>query len=693
MKRFIIAALALSAMLVSCSKEQEAPAPEAPQIESVPIITAILPGAEEESTRTTFEYSDLRLIAKWKVGDKIAVTPEEFRIYNAGLYTLNTEGGTTADFEQTQAVSMSASSYLVCYPGDRVNSPASITRFSMKGQVQRKSAPMAHLEDYFMMAKTVSSYSTIDFSDAIKTACMRIAASGRTFSNPTKVELRIIGSGTFHTKCYPASGYFTYYYSDAPESEETSRVVSIDLEGYGTESELVCWLAMANKDVNLSAGDIVRLKVYCSDGVWYSDTNVSSAMTLTAGNCHRLTVDSGWKLSEADYTEYSFDGEVVTLQEAGNDLDLIIMGDGFIAADFDGGDSSTYMTVMKHAADQFFTAQPYIYLKPFFNIYVVKAVSPQRTNAQTTGANGARNTGTETKFSVMFTPNSTAVSGDDNTAFEYAAKALTSDPDGKRFANMTVIVIANQRCRAGTCWNYWGGPSYSLDYGYSNAIAYFGLGKTDTEGDQLVRHEASGHGFGKLADEYSYSSNRFTNTGQWNQLRNMQQMGIYKNVDCYVSPSIQAGLGGSYELTTESNVLWSDLFGTANNYESSSVESLGVFEGAYVFSTGFCRPTYDGTKSIMNQNSGIFNAISRRLILYRANNLMGTSPGAWGSAEELAWFLEWDRTNMLPNISDYLRSTPVPRQTASPEQLDLPFAPPVYKFGHFEGAKFVEEKR
>ena len=122
-------------------------------------------------------------------------------------------------------------------------------------------------------------------------------------------------------------------------------------------------------------------------------------------------------------------------------------------------------------------------------------------------------------------------------------------------------------------------------------------------------------------------------------------------MDRYVNSSLYSYFNGTYPLTNESNVYWSDLFGTANNYESADVESLGVFEGAQTVKTGFCRPTEDGSESIMNNNTGIFNAISRRSIYYRYLHLSGQISGKqYGTSEELNRFLDWDANYILPKI-------------------------------------------
>ena len=695
---FLVAGTALS-VAAACSRV-ELPAPKnvsGPTIESAPFIHVSLPGGPE--SKMAFDFPNRVLKASWEAGDQVSVVPGGFAYFAAGLYTLPEGGSNSADFKLTYNIGGMYDYYTVFYPGDKIKSYADFTKLDLTSQVQSKSAPMAHLSDCFAMYQDVTDYTSVDFSEAGMSACMRVDLSGMTFRNPTKLSLSLVGGSSFYINCFPTQDswyYFPgneYYEADIPESPNTSDTISIDLDGYGNESSIVAWIAMSNLDVTVKAGNKIRVKVFCEDSVYYSDFTVASETVLQGGHCHSLTVSSGWKSSTADYTEYPFDGEVVALQEPNCGLDLVIMGDGFIAADFDGGNSSVYMNIMKNAAEQFFDAEPYRYLRQFFNVYVVKAVSPQRTEAHTTGANGAINSDNETKFSVQFTPNSTSVSGDDDMVMEYAGKAV-SETD--RYRNLTAIVIANQECRAGTCYNKWY-IGTGLDYAFSFAIAYFGLGTSIEEGNQLVRHEAAGHGFGKLADEYYYNTYQFNNTSLWNELLSQHEAGMFKNVDKFVSPSIQASLAAqnvNEDLTTTANVLWADMFGTENRYEDADVESLGVFEGANVYATGFCRPTYDGTKSIMNYNTGIFNAISRRLILHRANGLMGTKPGAFGSAAELQWFLEWDRTYFLPHISEYITTSAAPMRAPENcvEKYVMPLAPPVNIYGHWQGKRFIEDK-
>ena len=677
----MLAAVAVS----SCADRLDAPEAASEGLD-VPYVTAILPG--DTDTKTALSYEDNALKASWVAGDSFNVVPNGYMRYNYGTYTLGQGGGRTADFACTKSVSATGEEYAVFYPSSIIDY-ASWSGFSYLGQVQKKSDPMAHLSQYYCMAvESLSDYSTVDFSKATQSSCMRFSLSGMTFKSPSKITVSLIGStesfATTNDYNMLTGKYRVTHYTDvAYESVKTAKSLELGLEGYGDETAIVAYMMMSDGHVTIPSGAKVRVKVTCSDGVWYHDFDITSAMTLTGGKCHRITVDSDWTKSDADYTEYSFDGDVVTVQETGTGLDLVFMGDGFIAEDITSG---KYEALLKKSIDDFFSVQPLKYFRDKFNIYIVKAVSPQRTNAVTTGANGASNTGTETKFECVFTPNATRISGNDDMALAYASKALTGDTQS-RLSNANIVVIANQECRSGTCYNYWN-TSVSTDYGEAMSIAYFGLGTTAAEGTQLIVHETDGHGFGKLADEYYYETSGNLSTSLWTDLDSKHKIGLYRNVDKHIDSNILSQLGSGYELTTKDNVYWHNLFGTSNNYESSSVESLGVFKGGYVYSFGFCRPTEDGAKSIMFKNTGIFNAISRYQIWYRANSLLGNISGnKFDDSSVLAQFLAWDKEVFLPTLST--KSAGVP---ASISRDSSPLDPPVNYMGHWENGKFIVEK-
>ena len=651
--KWLLALLCLTACVKQPLLEDAAVLEDGEPLPDVPYITAILPGAD---SKTVCAYSDLTLRLLWAYGDEVSIVPNGYDYRHAGVYALPYDAPerTYARFVQKTAVSATGNFYTAIHPG-RLKSYAQFSQFTYDGQCQRKSAVMAHLMNYnSMLVDNLTSYSQVDFSSSVRSSCMRFNLTGMKFKNPSRITLLCPGSGDpvfVLNNVPPNTVHFT---SEAFRSPEKVAELSLDLEGYGEEeTQIIAYMMMSNAPVSLPAGATVRVKVECSDGVWYSDTILEAAMTLSSGYCHRLTVDSGWVRSTADYTKYSWDGEVVTLNTSSYpNLAVVAMGDGFVAQDFDDG---TYDKAMKMAIDQFFYHEPLRSYRNDFNIHYVKVPSPERLDAVNTGANGARNIGSETALNVKFTPNSTSMSGNHQKAMAYASKAVGD----AAMENITILVVANQHCHAGTCHNFFY-TSSTLDYGYGMAVAYCGLGTSEIGGKRVVRHEGAGHGFGKLADEYVYTVNQYSQA-VWSELETMHGIGMYRNVDKYVDSYIYGKWGSSLPglaLTTSANVAWADMFGTRNNYESSGVEALGVYQGGYTRNLDCCRPISVGSRSVMSGNSGVFNAVCRRQILYRIKQLRGDYSGSmYGSATELGAFLDWDATNFIPYINQQIESS------------------------------------
>lgn len=643
------------------------------EIECPETIVVSFPGEDSEDvTKSSYTFTAGLLGGTWNAGDQISIVPAAAYFNDAGTYAAQSGGARTTTFSLVSSLGSSSGLYGVYYPAS-IKSDIQFTNFSYEGQVQSKSNPTGHLGQYLSMRKITSDYSEFSFSgtDFTMSSCMRVVLGGRTFNNPSRIILKITGSGTFSLNNYLESWYRGPV--ETKDANKTSKSISIDLTGYGAETSLEAFIAMSNKEVTISAGDQISVLVICSDGVYTATETVPSAVTIPSGTCQSLYMTEGWSKSDADMTDYSAFETAVTLNTAsvGNGLDLVIMGDGFIMEDHNNG---TYRTIMEQAMNEFFSVAPLASFKDYFNVYYVKAVSPQRTEAKNIGLNGAENSGNLTRFSCSFTPGSTSISGDNATIMEFARKALTTNT-AERMKNVTIVVMANAPARAGTCYNSW--SANTEDYGQAMAIAFCALGHDDTERRQLMHHEICGHGFGKLADEYYYSITTFS-SGWWNELQEHHSKGLFRNVDEYVTQNFRNSFNPSssfatWPLTNDSAVLWHDMIGTANHYESAEKESLGFYEGAYTYNVGFCRPTEDGNKSIMNHNTGIFNAISRRQIYYRIMSLAGIPAGKFGTAAELNDFLTWDAANFhypsAMSASIRLNSVEIDER--------LPFAPPV----------------
>lgn len=330
-------------------------------------------------------------------------------------------------------------------------------------------------------------------------------------------------------------------------------------------------------------------------------------------------------------TDYSLDGATTTLQQSstGAGIDLVLMGDAFSDRQIADG---TYGNVMQKAMDAFFSEEPYKSMKDRFNVYAVNVVSVTEGYEH---AGQALNTGHG---------NGTYVFGNDNKVVEYAKKAIGED----RLDDALIIVMMNEDAYAGTCFMY--NPP-SGNYGRGLSIAYFPTSSDTETFNGLVSHEAGGHGFAKLADEYAYeymgviSADAITNT------KAAEPYGWWKNVDFTSDPA---------------EVKWSQ-FLSDSRYAN---EGLGCFEGGLTYWSGVWRPTEN---SIMRNNTGGFNAPSRYAIWYRIGKL------AYGENWEGSYedFVAYDAINRTKSAEARRKA-----QMRRALQKSLPQLPPPVVVGH-----------
>ncbi len=301
-------------------------------------------------------------------------------------------------------------------------------------------------------------------------------------------------------------------------------------------------------------------------------------------------------------TDYSKDGEVKTLQTAtkGSGIDIVLMGDAFsdrLIAD------GTYDKVMNTAMEKLFEVEPYKSYRDHFNVHSVKVVSPNELYTE----------GTTTAFECYF-GDGTLVGGTDSRVLSYAQKAISDT----RMNEALIIVMMNSTAYAGTCYMY--SPSTAGDWGNGVSISYFPTGQDDTALAQVLHHEAGGHGFAKLADEYAYEYMGTIPEAEVTTHKTQQtNWGWWKNVDF------------TSDLTA---VRWKHFI----NDTRYANEGLGAYEGGLTYWTGVWRPTFS---SIMVNNTGGFNAPSREAIYYRIHKL------AYGDSWQYDYeeFVEWDAKN------------------------------------------------
>lgn len=332
-------------------------------------------------------------------------------------------------------------------------------------------------------------------------------------------------------------------------------------------------------------------------------------------------------------TDYSADGLVTRLQQAtrGSGIPIVLMGDGFIDREIADG---TYQRILEQATEHLFSEEPIRTLRDYFTIYGVTAVS----------RNNAFGDGFSTAFSCRLEGGgSTLIEGDEQAVKKYLTYVGDAQTTEWLEREALVIVLLNTPQYAGT-----------TAFGFINeagnpielAVAYCPV-IDNMEGDafrQVLQHEAVGHGFAKLMDEYAYEENGAIPADKVESYRTYQQHGWAQNVDFTADAS---------------QVLWQPFL---SDYAD---EGIGIYEGACTYVRGAYRPT---EVSIMNTNTGGYNAPSRKAIYDRVLRSSG------GETSDYATFRTFDRQLSLRSATGSRATTPT-----------KPFAPP-----RFVGRRFAQ---
>ena len=284
-------------------------------------------------------------------------------------------------------------------------------------------------------------------------------------------------------------------------------------------------------------------------------------------------------------TDYSRDGEVITLQEAtvGQGINITFLGEAFVDKDMESG--GLYEQTMREAMEQFFSYEPYKSMRNRFNVYAVKAVSPN---------------------SVYVDGASQAINHNNTKSFEYAQKT----PNANKKPQMVVVIYKyftwTSSASTGVCSMY--------DDGSFVAYIYTGI-----DDDGVLMHEAGGHGFGQLLDEYVGYESAYPEDAKTDLDYRWNNFGIGANVDW------------RNDLST---VKWKHFL----EDERYANENLGIYEGASYYRYGIYRPS---ARSMMSSTSSPFNAPSREAIYKR---IMQRSEGE-GWAYDYEEFVKFDEKN------------------------------------------------
>lgn len=302
-----------------------------------------------------------------------------------------------------------------------------------------------------------------------------------------------------------------------------------------------------------------------------------------------------FKLTGKDYTT-SFDveqydndlsdGEVKTYQTAskGAGIDIVFIGDGYDAKDIAKG---TFYDNADSGVNAFFDVEPYKTYKEYFNVYAVVSQSDE-------SGIGTVNTIIDTKFGSTFSQNR-ILAPDPTSCFAWAKKA-----DAKMdLSKSLTILLMNTSTYEGVTMMYGDGSAIACCPVSTDAYPY------DFRG--IIQHEAGGHGFGKLGDEYIYHNAFIQNclcTDGCDHPHGDDDLG--SSYGYYKSRGWYKNLSMSSDAT---QVPWAHLI-----YNPKYSNYVDVFEGGYMHSRGMYRSE---AVSCMNNNIPYYSAISRQAIVER----------------------------------------------------------------------------
>lgn len=327
--------------------------------------------------------------------------------------------------------------------------------------------------------------------------------------------------------------------------------------------------------------------------------------------------------NDPNYTssDLSANGKYVALQTAseGNGIDIVLMGDGYSDRQIASG---RYEADMRKAMEAFFSKEPYTSFRHLFNVYMVNLVSRREgcSNDYTYG---------ETALNCKVKSDGVSIDGDTGDVYSYAKEIFGEQEyeynDGPRIDESTLIVIMNSNVYAGVC--YMSSPKYNTtkNYGNGGTLSFFSLCGDDALFANLLIHEACGHGFAKLGDEYFSSGGGIINNNGYYGMKDFEQWGWFKNVDATIGDAL-----------TEETIKWKHFL---NDPRYSGL--VGIYEGALGFYTNAYRPTDNSIMQHVRDSNGEFNAPSREAIYLRIHKL------AYGNSWQYDYekFVEWDAKN------------------------------------------------
>lgn len=322
-------------------------------------------------------------------------------------------------------------------------------------------------------------------------------------------------------------------------------------------------------------------EVASTNGNWSEETHEGRAGEIV------FLLDSKDRRVSMDVQQYdcdNYDGQVIAQDASvGAGVNIVFMGDCFDARDIATG---SYMEGINEAIDYYFAIEPYKSYRDYFNIYTIVGMSDD-------SGMGTVNTVKDAKFGSQYSLS--GIAPNTQATYEYAMKAATVNEDN---LNKTLVVmVENTQDYGGICYMWADGSAIAVCPMSRDAYPF------DFRG--IVQHEAGGHGFAKLADEYIYHNDFIENCSctccsHLKEFRAGKALGWYRNLST----------DGNYN-----SVEWAHLFA-----HPDYTNIVDMYEGGYYHSRGIYRSE---ANSCMNNNVPYYSAISRQEMVERIMEYAG----------------------------------------------------------------------
>lgn len=371
-------------------------------------------------------------------------------------------------------------------------------------------------------------------------------------------------------------------------NKANTRTVILNAEGDWKITHCPSWVHVNQTNGSKKTELTVNIDAMAQGSANRADSVVFTLQNKTDEDGNPITCY--YKVEQFDY-EHEEDGQLQLQRHTqGKGVNLVFIGDGYDAEDISSG---SYLDDIREGMEYFFAIEPYKTYKDYFDVYVDFPMSYE------SGVCSNVNIWRTTKFGTTYGAGDNGrlkVNFDDMLA--YVLNDVTGSAVTTSNVNQTLVIsILNSDVYEGLTSMWSTGAAIAAvphsRYEYPN----------DYRG--LIQHEAGGHGFGKLADEYIYHrDNIYKCTCQCCEhedgIRKGKQLGWYSNIS----------LNGRY-----GNIEWKHLI-----FDDRYQDIVDIYEGSWMHGQGVYRSEVN---SCMNNNVPYYSTISRQAIVERILDYAG----------------------------------------------------------------------